>query len=109
MIPRAEGPTRARATMLLARVYMKNPLWKKRAEGVLQSLVQENPRHVAAHLLLADLYRSNRLPTRAKSIYRRVLEIQPGNGEATRALAFLGPQEETAPPSSGFATLFKKR
>ena len=109
MIPRAKGPTRARAKMLLAQVYMKNPLWKKRAEGVLQSLVEENPRDVAALLLLADLYRSNRLPTRAKSTYRRVLEIQPKHVEATRGLAFLEQQEETAPPASGFAALFKKR
>jgi serine/threonine protein kinase len=109
MIPRAAGPTRARAMMLLAQVYMKNPLWKKRSEGVLQSLVQENPRYVTAHLLLADLYRSNRLPTRARSMYRRVLEIEPGNEEASRALAFLEAQEETAPPASGFAALFKRR
>jgi serine/threonine protein kinase len=109
IIPRAAGPTRARAMMLLAQVYMKNPLWKKRSEGVLQSLVHENPRHVVAHLLLADLYRSNRLPTRARSIYRKVLEIEPGNEEASRALAFLEQQEETAPPPSGFAAFFKKR
>ena len=109
MIPRAEGPTRDRATMLLAQVYMKNPQWKKRAEGVLQSLVHKSPRHVGAHLLLADLYRSNGLPTRAKSMYRKVLEIEPGHEEATRALAFLDPPDETAPPASGFGALFRKR
>jgi hypothetical protein len=109
MIPRAVGPTRARAMMLLAQVYMKNPLWKRRSEGVLQSLVQENPRHVAALLLLADLYRSSRLPARAKATYRKVLEIEPRNREASRALAFLESQEGTAPPPSGFAAFLKKR
>ena len=109
MIPRAEGPIRARAMMLLAQVYLKNPRWKKRSEGVLQSLVQEHPRHVAAYLLLADLYRSSQLPTRARSMYRKVLEIEPGHEEASRALAFLEPQEEAAPPPLGFASFFKKR
>jgi tetratricopeptide (TPR) repeat protein len=111
MVPRAEGPTRARAMMLLARAYMKNPKWGKRAEGVLQSLLDENRRDVAACLVLAELYRDAHLPARARALYRRVLDIQPGHDAAASALAALEPQvEETpAPAPSGFAGLFKRR
>lgn len=109
MIQRAEGPTRASAITLLAKTYLKNPLWKRQAEEVLQSLVKEDPRHVAAHLLLGELYHSTHLSARARSMYRRVLEIQPENREATEALAFLQPSEESPPASRGFTGLFRNR
>ena len=109
MVPRAEEPTRARAKMLLARAYLRNPMWKKRAEGVLQSLLQDNPRDVAAGLALAELYRDSNLPARARSVYRKVLDIQPGLTEAVRALATLDPLEEPVPVTSGLAGLFKRR
>jgi len=109
MIPRAEEPTRAQARMLLARAYLKNPMWQKRAEGVLQSLLQDNPRDGAACLALADLYRDANLPTRAGSLYRKVLDIQPGRREAVRALAALDRQEEGAPATSRVAGPLKRR
>jgi hypothetical protein len=109
MIPRAEGPTRARANMLLARAYLKNPKWKKRAEGVLQSLVQDNPRDVPACLALAGLYRDAKLLARAKSLYRKVLDVQPESAEALSALDELDPPRERVPVTSGLAGLFKRR
>jgi len=109
MIPRAEEPTRAQARMLLARAYLRNPMWKKRAEGVLQSVLQDNPQDVAACLALAELYRDANLPARARSLYRKVLDIQPGRTEAVRALAALDQQEERAPATSGLAGLLKRR
>ena len=109
LVRRAEGPTQARTMMLLAQAYMKNPLWTRRAEGVLQSLVHENPRHVEAHLLLAELYRATQLPARARAMYRKVLDIQPGHDEATRALAFLDPKGEGMSPPSTFSARFRKR
>jgi hypothetical protein len=109
MIPRAEGPTRARAKTLLAKAYLKNPMWTKRAEGVLQSLVQDNPRDVAACLALAELYRNAGLMARARSLYRKVLDVQPGCSEAVCALGDLDPQGEAAPATSGLAGLFGRR
>jgi cytochrome c-type biogenesis protein CcmH/NrfG len=108
MIPRAEGPTRARAMMLLSLAYMKNPLWKRRAEGVLLRLMEENPRDVAAHFLLAEIYRSNKLLSRARSMYRKILEIEPGHAEARRALDFLERKEGPA-ALSGVLTAFRRR
>jgi hypothetical protein len=109
MIPRAEEPTRARANMLLARAYLKNPMWTKRAEGVLQGLVQDNPRNVAACLALAGLYREAKLLARAKSLYRKVLALQPECAEAVGALDELDPPGERSPVTAGLAGLFKRR
>jgi tetratricopeptide (TPR) repeat protein len=109
MVQRAEGPTLARANMLLARAYMKNPKWRKRAESVLQSVLDQNPRHIAACLALAGLYRDAHLPARAKSLYRKVLTIQPDHAEALQALAELEPPPEPAPAPSGLSGLFRRR
>ena len=109
MVRRAEEPTRARARMLLARAYMKNPQWRKRAEGVLQSVLDENPRDVAACLVLAGLYREANLPARAKALYRKILDVQPWHAEAKKSLAALEPQAEKARAPSGLTGLFKRR
>ncbi len=109
MIPRAQEPTRAQARMLLARAYLRNPMWRRRAEGVLQSLLQDNPRDVESCLALAELYRDADLPSRAKSLYRKILDIQPGRREAVRALAALDQQKERAPATSGPAGRLKRR
>ena len=109
MVRRAEEPTRTRARMLLARAYMKNPQWRKRAEGVLQSVLDENPQDVAACLVLAELYSSANLPARARALFRKVVEIQPRHEAALRALAALEPQAEGARAPSGLAGLFKRR
>jgi len=109
VIGRAQGPTRSSAMMLLAQAYLKNPLWTRRAEGVLQSLIDEDPRHVEAHLLLARVYASNHLSARARSLCHKVLEMQPGNHEAKKALSHLQPSEEAPPPPTMLGRLFKKR
>jgi hypothetical protein len=109
MVPRAKEPTLTQARMLLARAYLRNPMWKKRAEGVLQSLLHDNPGHIAACLTLAGLYRDAGLAARARSLYRKVLDIQPGHAEAVGALAMLDPVEKPGPATSGLAGLFKRR
>ena len=88
---------------------MKNPRWRRRAEGVLQSLLEENPRDVAACLVLAELYRDAHLPARARALYRKVLEVQPRHAAALKALAALEPEAEEAHAPSRIAGLFKRR
>jgi hypothetical protein len=106
MVPRAEGATRAQGRLLLARAYLKNPRWKKRAEAVLQSLLEESPRDFAACMLLASLYRDAQLSARALALYRKVLEIQPGHPEASKAVAALEPAAPTA--HRGFTSFFRR-
>jgi tetratricopeptide (TPR) repeat protein len=108
MLPRAEGATRARGKALLARAYLKNPKWKKRAEGVLLSMLEENPRDLAACLLLAGIYTEARLHSRARALYQKVLELQPGNSEARKALGSLEPPEKVPEPA-GIAGIFRRR
>jgi serine/threonine protein kinase/curved DNA-binding protein CbpA len=109
MIRRAEEPTRSRAKMLLARAYMKNPKWRKQAEGVLQSLLDESPRDIAVCLVLAQLYRDVNLPARAKALYRKVLDIQPGHAAAVNALAAFDQEAHAPAAKSRLGGLFKVR
>jgi predicted Zn-dependent protease len=109
MVLRAEEPTRARAKMLLARAYMKNPKWRKQAEGVLQSLLDESPRDIAVCLVLAQLYRDVNLPARAKALYRKVLDIQAGHAAAVSALAAFDQEAQAPAAKSRLGGLFKVR
>jgi len=107
MIRRAEGPLRVRARMALALAYAKNPKWLRKAEEQLQAVMREDPEHIDAYLLLASIYRHGNLPTRATGLYRKVLELQPDNPQALRALAR---QELVEHPSGGhLLDVHKKR
>jgi serine/threonine-protein kinase len=98
-IPMLEGPDKVRARVALARTQMKNPNWVKRAEESLHALLQESPNSVEACLVLGELYRTTQMRTRALAMYRRALDIDPGNKDAIAALRFLqGPQN---PPETG--------
>ena len=70
-------------------------------------MLDEDPRNVPACLLLAELYREANLNARAKTLYRKVLDIQPGHAGASDALAALVPRKEKA--SAGVAGLFRRR
>ena len=108
MIPRATGQTRESAQLLLAQAYLKNPKWTRRAEGVLQALLEKNPRHVPAHLQLAEIYRASGLLSRARAAYEKVLELEPDHVQAKKALAFLDGKAKE-PRQSGLASLFRRR
>jgi tetratricopeptide (TPR) repeat protein len=88
-IPRLEGAHKLHARVALARAQMKNPNWVKRAEGSLHALLQEHPHSVEALLVLAELYRSTQMRSRALAMYRRALEIDRDNKEAQAAVRFL--------------------
>jgi len=109
MVVNAGGETRIEGQLLLARAYLRNPLWKKRAEGILQSMLDRDPQNVGACLLLADIYREAQLLARARALYRKVLETQPGNGAAREALAFLERPPGKTKGLGGVASFFKKR
>ncbi len=110
MIPRATGETRESAQLLLAQAYLKNPKWTRRAEGVLQALLAKNPRHVPAHLQLAEIYRASGLLSRARAAYEKVLEIEPDHvpgqqgarlpGFEGEGAAAVGPGVALPPPLS---------
>jgi len=97
-IPRLERVSRTRAQVLLARAYMKNPNWGRRAEELLQRVVQENPDFADAYVALGNLYRASQLKSRAQAMYRKAVQAQPGHPEALAELAALdgdGPEGPT--------------
>ncbi len=86
-LPQAQSPAQRHLVQLhLARAVMKNPKWLKRGEELLLEITQENPRHVEALLLLAGIYRGQKLRARAERILRKVLEVEPENSAAAAAL-----------------------
>jgi tetratricopeptide (TPR) repeat protein len=105
-LPQTEGPVRLKARVTLARAYMKNPKWLKRSEETLQAVIQESPEYAEAYLVLGLLYRASEMRSRAVTMVRKALELQPDNEEARAELAALGGGEEPEPPPRGFKKFF---
>jgi Protein kinase domain/DnaJ domain/Domain of unknown function (DUF4388) len=104
ILTKAAGHNRFRAQVLLARAYLKNPKWTKRAEDLLHQVVQEAPDHAEAYVVLGNVYRGSELKTRAVAMYRRALSLQPAHPEAVEGLE----QLEPAPADPGRGTFMSK-
>ncbi|HVR70679.1 MAG TPA: protein kinase [Vicinamibacteria bacterium] len=98
-VARLEGPPRLKARVTLARAYVKNPNWLRRAEESLQAVLQESPEHAEAYVVLGQVYRASDQRARAVTMFRRALELQPGYEEAVAELAALEPPR--GDPGSG--------
>ena len=98
---RLAGKTRLRARLVLARCYLENPNWVKRAEETLQAAVREEPGDAEAYRLLGKLYGERGLRTRATSMFRRVLELKPDDTQAAEALARIDTTNESPPEEGG--------
>ncbi len=107
-VPKFEGAIRARARYVLARAFVKNPNWHRRAEETLRLAIEDDPRQVDAHLLLAHIYADAGLPARASAMYRKVLALDPHNAEA-RAAENAGTPPSPPEPPSHLKRLFGKR
>ena len=94
------GPMRVRARLVLARCYLKNPNWVKRAEEQLNLAVEDDPKCADAHYMLGALYLSGGLRSRALSRFRKVLELNPEHEEARARVAELAPPSEPAAPAN---------
>jgi tetratricopeptide (TPR) repeat protein len=93
----AEGRMRTRARVLLGRALLQIPDREKPAEKALQAAVREDPAHVEAHYLLGTLYRRRGLGTRAASMFRRALELDPAH---RAALAEMDALDKGPPPAA---------
>ncbi len=90
LVSRVEGPLKTRASILLARGYSKCGNRDKQAESVLLGLVDEDPRCTPAYLFLGALYRRGDQIDRARSMYQKVLDLEPRHRGAAAELAALG-------------------
>ena len=75
-----------RARILLARAYAGNPKWRHRAEEILQDLVRDAPRSAEAHYQLGRLYKAGGLTARARTMFRKAVELKPGHRHAAAEL-----------------------
>ena len=104
-ITRVDGRIKQVGRILLARAYSKNPNWLKPGEELLQQVIHEDPYNVEAHFHLAAIYRAGGLRSRAATMLRRVLELEPDHQEARVQLAALGAESPAGASEPG---LFKK-
>jgi tetratricopeptide (TPR) repeat protein len=108
----AQGKSRLRAQILLARGYSKNPKWAKRAEELLLDASRENPQNAEPWAVLGAIYAARGLRTRAVSMYKKALELKPDHEEAFRYLAENAGHEPARPEDAGggglLGRLFRK-
>jgi curved DNA-binding protein CbpA len=103
-----EGKNLTRARIALGRSYAKNPNWLKQSETILKSAIASAPKSAEAHFVLGELYASQGMRSRAITVLRRVLELQPDHQEAAAALGRLGPGDPEEPPEEGSGGFLKK-
>jgi tetratricopeptide (TPR) repeat protein len=103
----AQGKPRNKVRVLLAKAYLKNPKWIKRAEEQLQTVLKEEAANVEAHFLLGTIYKTGGLKSRAIHAFQRVLELKPDHEQAAVQLGDLGPDPSEPPPSGGGGLLKK--
>ena len=102
-IGRVEGKVRQNGRVLLAKAYMKNPNWVKQGEELLLAVLQDDPKNIEACMLLANIYKTGGLRSRAVGMFRKVLDLNPDHQEAAAQLAELAPDEpEPGPGGTGF-------
>jgi hypothetical protein len=95
------GRTLLRARLLRARVYSRNPKWRKDAEQELMEVTRADPANAEAYFLLGTLYKEAGVASRATAMFRKVLALKPRHAGA---LAELG----GAPGAEGPGGLLKR-
>jgi tetratricopeptide (TPR) repeat protein len=110
VVEKAPGKLRTRGKVLLARCYMKNPNWARRAEEMLLGVTRADPAAADAWAQLAQIYVGKSMNARALSMYRKVLELRPDHEEAARFVAESTPGEGPRPEEGGglLRRLFRK-
>jgi hypothetical protein len=86
MLPWVRGRSEVRVRTLLARCYRKNPKWLRSAEDELLRVLDLQPGNVEALLSLGEIYRQVGMPSRARAMFERVLEIEPAHSVAWEQL-----------------------
>ncbi|HWX23699.1 MAG TPA: hypothetical protein VN083_01595, partial [Vicinamibacteria bacterium] len=100
LVPLTTGTIRSRARLLRARALMKSPASLRAAEVELREIVEEDPSCADAWLVLGGFYKDRGLAVRAASMFRKVLEIRPGNRRASAELRAFPGSEGVSLPSS---------
>ena len=97
-----EGSIRCRVRRLLAEALLSDPRSEKRGEGQLHILVAESPQDVEAYFMLGSVYLRRGLRSRADTMFRRVLDLDPAHAGARAAVG--SPPGEAPKPAKSAAT-----
>ena len=112
VVEKASGRLRAFGKVLLARCYLKNPKWARKAEELLLGVTREDPKTADAWALLGQIYVGKGMQARALSMYRKALELRPEHEEAAQYVAahtHAGEDTDEPEESGGFLRrLFRK-
>ena len=82
-------PTSSRYRTLLARSLSAVSIYRREAIEHLEKAIDLDSLNAAAHFHLAELYEQMELPWRSTQLYRKILEIEPGNNKARERLRTL--------------------
>jgi hypothetical protein len=85
----AQGPLERKVRLLLARGHQMTPDGARKAEGELLKLVQKNPKDAEALLALGRFYKAKALTNRARAMFQKIVELEPGHKAAAAELASL--------------------
>ncbi len=96
-----KGKMLQRGRVVLAKNYLKNPKWVKRAEEQLQTVIREDAANAEAHFLLAGIYQAGGLKNRAIHEFQKVLELKPDHEPSQAALLELTPDEASSEEKAG--------
>ncbi|HXY38037.1 MAG TPA: DnaJ domain-containing protein, partial [Vicinamibacteria bacterium] len=111
VVDRTTGRLYSKTRTLLARCYLKNPKWSRRAEEALLEVTRRDPAATDAWALLGGIYASKQMQNRALSMYRKALDLDPEHAEAASYLASHAPDEAAADkpaPGGVLKRLFRK-
>jgi tetratricopeptide (TPR) repeat protein len=112
IVHKVQGKLRSKGEVMLARCYLKNPKWARRAEETLLGVTRRDPAAADAWALLGGIYAGKGMQNRALSMYRKAVELRPEHEEAAQYVASnRGTEEPAGPPREGgglFRKLFRK-
>ena len=109
VVAKAQGKLRTKGEVLLARCYLRNPKWARRAEETLLAATRRDAGAAEAWALLGGIYAEKNMHNRALSMYRKALELRPDHEEAARYVATHRQGEDPGPrPAEGGGGLLRR-
>ncbi|MFQ5877746.1 MAG: DnaJ domain-containing protein [Acidobacteriota bacterium] len=82
-------PSKAEYWYHLGLTQSRNPRWKKEAESSLLRAIKIDPTNADAYALLGGVYAKGRLASRARDMFQKALQWDPGHAGAQQGLAAL--------------------
>jgi tetratricopeptide (TPR) repeat protein len=95
--------------LLLAKIEMKTPAFKRKAEEDFLKAIDLEPWNVEAYISLGNFYKEVGLPVKAAKVFRKVLEMEPDNKVARQELGMEKPKKKGIKEFLHMGVLSKKK